>query len=394
MERPYDITVFGATGYTGRLVAEHVLRAYGSAELAWAIAGRDRRKLEQVRQELGAPRNLPLVIADSSKPASLIEMVRQTKLVATAVGPYSLYGSSLVEACAAEGTDYVDITGESIWMRDMLVHEATAKTTGARLLFCCGFDSVPFELGVHFLQKTVTERYGTPSPRVRGRVRKLYAGVRGGMSGGSLATIMGTVFRMQQNPQLRTVLADPFALTPGFIGPAQPDGSTPYEDQVIRSWVAPFMMAAVNTKIVHRGNLLLGHPWGRDFKYDEMMMTDGPPTAGNATLNPFADPNMRRPGEGPSEADREGGCYDLLFVADTADGRPLRVSVKSAFDAGAGSTSRLLAESAVCLARDISKDMVSGGMWTCASALGDVLLKRLQANAGVTFQIESDEIAM
>jgi short subunit dehydrogenase-like uncharacterized protein len=389
MERELDIVLFGATGFTGRLVAEHLLKVYGAGkDLKWAIAGRDKSKLEIVRNEIGAPATLSLVVADTTDPASLTNMVRRTKLVASTVGPYRVYGTGLVAACASEGTDYVDITGESTWMHDMLVHQERAKASGARIVFACGFDSIPFELGVYFLQKAAKAKFGAFAPRVRGRIRKLYPGIRGGMSGGSLATIMSLIQLMQKDPQLISVLNDPFALTPGSKAPEQPDGNTPYEDKTVGSWVGPFMMAPINTKIVHRSNFLMGHPWGKGFKYDEMTMIDGPPDPNAAPWNPFTDPNMKKPGEGPSKADREGAFYQIVFIGEATDGQILRASVRSVFDASADSTSRLMAESAMCLVRDISREKTPGGMWTCSSAMGDSLIKRLEANAGITFEVE------
>ena len=390
MDRDFDVIVFGSTGFTGRLVAEHLLKVYGCAgAVKWAMAGRDQPKLEAVRREIGAPASLPLVIADSSDPASLTAMARRTKAITTTAGPYQLYGSGLVTACAAEGTDYVDIAGEPNWTYDMLAHEAVAKASGARIVFCCGFDSIPFDLGVHFLQQTARTRFGATAPRVRGRIRRLERGVGGGQSGGSRATGMAVMAAVQANPQIMSVLADPFALTPGFKGPNQPDGTKSHEDPVTGSWVAPFVGAAMDTKIVHRSNFLMGHPWGKEFAYDEMSLMDGP--AGNvvgASSFYLVDGKPPKPGEGPSRSEREGGCYDILFIGEAADGRTLRASVTGDMDPGAGSTSRMLGESAVCLARDISRDVTPGGMWTSASAMGDTLIKRLQANAGMAFRIE------
>jgi short subunit dehydrogenase-like uncharacterized protein len=390
MDRDFEIIVYGATGFTGRLVAEHLLKTYGATgDLKWAIAGRSPAKLNEVRGEIGATANLPIVIADSSDPASLTAMARRSKAIVSAAGPYQLHGSGLVAACAAEGTDYLDITGESNWIHDMLVHDALARNSGARIVFCCGFDSIPFDLGVYFLQSEAKTRFGSPVSRVRGRLRRLERGINGGQSGGSLATGMAVMTAMQANPQILSVLADPFALTPGFKGPEQPNGSKAYEDAVTGCWVVPFMMAAIDTKVVHRSNFLLGHPWGKDFRYDEMSMADGPNGSGvGASSLYMVKGNPPKPGEGPSRAEREGGCYDILFIGEAADGRILRASVRGDMDPGAGSTSRMLGESAVCMVRDVSQDQTPGGIWTTASAMGDALIRRLAANAGVSFQLE------
>ena len=385
----FDIIVYGATGYTGRLVAEHLLKTYGvGKDLAWAIAGRNAGKLAEVRAEIGASDSLPLVVADASDPKSLAAMVARTKAIITTVGPYQLYGSPLVEACAAAGVDYVDLTGESHWIAKMIpAHEAAAKKSGARIVFSCGFDSIPFDLGVFFAEETAKKKFGAYAPRARGRMRAM----QGGFSGGTLASGMATMAAQQADPSIGAVLANPFALTPGFTGPAQPDGETTYEDKAAGSWVAPFMMAGINTKAVHRSNFLLGHPWGRDFQYDEMLMIPGPPdpNAPPAAGFSFGGGSMPKPGEGPSKDEREKGFFDQVVIAEFPDGRSVRVSVKGDMDPGYGSTSKMLGESAVCLVRDVPRSQTPGGCWTTASAMGDALIRRLQANAGVTFTVET-----
>ena len=385
----FDIIVYGATGYTGRLVAEHLLKTYGvGKDLAWAIAGRNAGKLAEVRAEIGASDSLPLVVADASDPKSLAAMVARTKAIITTVGPYQLYGSPLVEACATAGVDYVDLTGESHWIAKMIpAHEAAAKKSGARIVFSCGFDSIPFDLGVFFAEETAKKKFGAYAPRARGRMRAM----QGGFSGGTLASGMATMAAQQADPSIGAVLANPFALTPGFTGPAQPDGETTYEDKAAGSWVAPFMMAGINTKAVHRSNFLLGHPWGRDFQYDEMLMIPGPPdpNAPPAAGFSFGGGSMPKPGEGPSKAEREKGFFDQVVIAEFPNGRSVRVSVKGDMDPGYGSTSKMLGESAVCLVRDVPRSQTPGGCWTTASAMGDALIRRLQANAGVTFTVET-----
>jgi len=384
MAREFDVIVYGATGYTGRLVAEYLAKSYGvGRDLAWAMAGRSEAKLAQVRDEIGAPGNTPFVVADAADPASVKAMAARTKVICTTVGPYQYYGDALVAACAAAGTDYVDLTGESNWIAVKIAElEAIAKATGARLCFSCGFDSIPFDLGVHFVQNAAKARFGAPAPRVRGRLRAM----RGGASGGTLASGPATMAAIQKDPSIIGVLQNPFALTPGFTGPAQPDLNATYEDKVTGSWVAPFIMAGINTKSVHRSNFLMGFPWGKDFQYDEMMMIDGPnpPPGGGFDMS-----GRLKPGEGPTRNERENGFYDILYIAEYPDGRTLRASVKGDMDPGYGSTSKMLAESAICLAKDIARERTPGGCWTSASAMGDTLIARLQQKAGLTFAIES-----
>lgn len=387
-DRELGIVIYGATGFTGKLVAEYLNKQYGSnGPVSWGIAGRSLDKLETVRYELGLADDIPLIQADASDPASLHALVQRTQVVITTVGPYQLYGSDLVAACAQAGTDYVDLAGEPTWMRQMIdEHSEAAQASGARIVFSCGFDSIPFDLGVQFLQQAAQESFGQPCSRVRGRVR----GLSGTWSGGTLASFKTTMAAAAKNPELLGTLMDPFAFTPGYTGAEQPDGNTPQYDEVIDSWVAPFVMAIINTKTMHRTNLLLDHVYGEDFVYDEMLIT-GPGEKGKAMATAVAeDKSMATdptpPGEGPTREQRENGFYDLLFIGQTADGQSIRANVKGDMDPGYGSTSKMISESAVCLLEN--PDAASGGIWTPASAMGSLLTDRLQRNAGLTFELE------
>jgi short subunit dehydrogenase-like uncharacterized protein len=388
--REIGIVVYGATGYTGKLVAEYMNRQYGiNNGVSWAIAGRSLEKLKAVRDELELPDALPLVLADASDPASLQAMVENAHVVLTTVGPYQLHGNELVAACAQAGTDYVDLCGEPAWMQQMIAaHGETAKNSGARIVFSCGFDSIPFDLGVYFLQQAAKEQFGAALPRVRGRVR----GMKGTWSGGTLASFKATMAAAAKNPETLAALTDPFALTPDFTGAEQPNGMKPMYDEVMDSWVAPFMMATINTKNIHRSNLLLGHAYGTDFVYDEMLIT-GPGEQGEAIAKAVAaDKSMAsdttQPGEGPTREERENGFYDVLFVGQTAAGQSISASVKGDMDPGYGSTSKMIAESAICLLKN--RDAASGGILTPAPAMGSLLIDRLQENAGVSFQLENN----
>jgi len=378
----FDIIVYGATGYTGRLVAEHLAKTYGvGGAVKWAMAGRSADKLAEVRDEIGAPKDTPLVVADASDAASVKAMIGRAKAIITTVGPYQLYGSDLVAACAAAGTDYLDLCGEPNWMRQMIdAHEAAAKASGARILFSCGFDSIPFELGVYFNQETAKAKLGGPAPTVKGRVR----GMQGGLSGGTAASGAATMAALQRDPSQIAIMMSPFGLTPGFEGPAQPAGNQAHEDPDVGP-VAPFMMAVINTKNVHRSNLLMGHAYGKDFVYDEMVM--GAPGSGGPGFTdlgslPGGGP---KPGEGPTKEERESGFYDVLFVGTAADGRQVRTSVKGDKDPGYGSTSKMLAETAITL---VNAPDVKGGIWTPGAALQGRLVDRLQQHAGLTFTVE------
>ena len=389
----FDIIVYGASGFTGRLVSEYLVNAYGGdASLKWALAGRNLDKLVAVRSEIGASSSVALIEADGSNVASLDAMAKRTKVVLTTVGPFQLYGSDLVAACVASGTDYVDLCGEPAWMRQMIdAHEAAAKASGARIVFSCGFDSIPSDLGVLMLQTIAKQKFGAAFPRVKGRVRRM----KGAHSGGTAASLQATMAAAIKDPEILALLKNHFSLTPGFTGPKQPHGMKPEMDAGLDSWVAPFIMAAINTRNVHRTNFLLGHAYGTDFTYDEMIMT-GPGAKGEAVANAIAgDKSMMskdgpKPGEGPSRAEREAGHFDMLFVGEMADGRGARVSVQGDRDPGYGSTSKMIAESALCLVRDIPNGPLRnrGGIWTPGALMGEPLTKRLAANAGLTFRTE------
>ena len=384
--RDFDIIVFGATGFTGRLVAEYLAQ---SGAPRWAMAGRSATKLAEVRDLIGAPADTPLLTADSENPASLRALCERTQVVLTTVGPYQLYGSDLVAACAETGTAYVDLCGEPAWMRHMIdAHHATAQRSGARIVFSCGFDSIPFDLGVLTLQEAARAKFGAPVPRVKGRVRKM----QGGFSGGTAASLKATLAAAAKNPSILGLLTNPFALTPGFTGPHQPTGLIPEYDRTIEAWVAPFIMAPINTKNIHRSNALMGHPYGEDFVYDEMMLT-GPGDAGKAAAEAVASDNSMgggdgpKPGEGPSKEEREAGLYDFGLLGITKDGDRLRATVTGDKDPGYGSTSKIISEAALCLVKDCAD--LSGGIYTPAAAMGLSLVGRLQSHAGLTFDIDN-----
>jgi len=387
----FDIIVYGATGFTGQLVAEYLAAHYkGDTSLKWAMAGRSLDKLKSVRDAIGAPAATPLIVADASDPASLKAMVEHTKSVITTVGPYQLYGEELLAACVATGTDYFDLCGEPIWMRQMIdKYEAAAKQSGARIVFSCGFDSVPFELGTFFVQEEAKRVFGAPAARVKGRVRDM----RGTLSGGTAASAKATFDAVAKDMSLVAILNDPFALTPGFAGPKQPKGNKPLVEDDLQSWAAPFMMALINTRNVHRSNMLMGFPYGQEFIYDEMVLT-GPGEKGEANAKRVmaanaekTGPSAPKPGEGPSKEERENGLFNLLYVAIAPDGRAVRAGVTGDRDPGYGSTSKMISECAICMLRDATD--VAGGFWTPGAAMQHKLIKRLRDNAGLTFEVEA-----
>ena len=387
-ERPFDIVVYGATGYTGRLVAEYLAQHYPKEGPKWAMAGRSAEKLAEVRDLIGAPQDTPLVVANSDDPATMQSLAESARVVITTVGPYQLYGEPLLAACVAAGTDYADLCGEPVWMRQMVdkYHEA-AKASGARISFSSGFDSIPFDLGVLMLQKEALARFGKPAPRVKCRVRAM----KGTFSGGTAASLKETLKTLAKHPSLVGIMTSSFGLTPGFEGPKQPSGLIPEYDSALETWAAPFVMAAINTKNVHRTNMLLGHPYGADFRYDEMVLTS-PGEMGKqaaeamvaALKAPFGKGGGPQPGEGPTPEERETGHYDVLFVGEYPDGQTIRYGVKGRYDPGYGSTSRMIAETGIALL-DCTAE---GGVSLPGALLGEALVKRLQDHAEITFAVE------
>ncbi|RFF29471.1 saccharopine dehydrogenase family protein [Wenzhouxiangella sediminis] len=407
-EREFDIVLMGATGFTGRLVAEHLVRRHGvGGQLKWALAGRSREKLEKIRIELGeTAAGLPLIVADSHDRGSLDEMVNRTRVVCTTVGPYALHGSDLVAACAANGTDYCDLSGEVPWMRRMLdQHGDAAAKSGARIVHCCGFDSIPSDMGVWFLQREAQERLGQSLERVRMRVKA----AKGGLSGGTYASMLNIVEEARRDKEVARVLKNPYALCPPDAreGERQPYVSSALYDPVFEVWTAPFVMAAINTRVVFKANALSGFSYGREFRYDEAVMTgrgfSGRMKAtmvslgmGAFALGAALGPTrallkkmvLPKPGEGPSAEAREAGFFKIVIDGRNDGGdQSLRVAVSGDRDPGYGSTSKMLGETALALALDLGADERPGGMWTPSTALGEKLLKRLREHAGLKFEV-------
>ena len=384
--KKYDFIVFGATGFTGKLVVEYLVERYlGNPEIKWALAGRNLEKLKSVAKSKNVPDEICLFTADSNDKTSVENLVSKTRCILTVVGPYQLYGNNIIESCAKSGTDYVDLCGEPGWMHEKInALSNISKESGSRIVFSCGFDSIPFDLGVLFLQNEIIKRFNKPAPNVRGRVRAM----NGEFSGGTAASLGATMSALKEKPELFAVLANPFALSNGFIGPDQPADNKPIYDEKLDSWVAPFFMAPINTKNIHRSNLLMDHIYGEDFCYNEMWI-QGTGDEGKAAAdfisksNPLS--NAPKPGEGPSRESRENGNYDLLFCGDIDD-KSIHVSVTGDMDPGYGSTSKMITESAVCLVKEC--DDLKGGIYTSASSMGTKLIKRLVDNAGLTFELE------
>jgi short subunit dehydrogenase-like uncharacterized protein len=426
--RQYDVLLWGATGYTGRLVAEFLLGRYGAgSKLRWALGGRNRAKLEAIRGELAGAyphaAKLPIVLGDATDRASLDALVRQTRVVCTTVGPYALHGRELVAACVDAGTDYCDLTGETTFVRETidLHHERARNGTGARIVPCCGFDSIPSDLGTLLVQEHTRATYGGSC----GEVKCFVMDATGGLSGGTVASMATLAEQAARDRRARRLMADPYALVPDGERPVQ-NGSPPRHreadqwnvrwDDDIRRWTGPFLMAAINTRVVRRTSALLGYPWGRDFRYSEAMSFSSGPRGWLAATRVAAGLGMLlgglsvapvrwalsktvlpAPGEGPSKERRERGHFALRFVGTRRadNGSPpenaekVLATVRGKSDPGYTETAKMLGESAVCLALDGDGVAKEGGVLTPASCMGMRLVQRLR-DVGISFEVEDD----
>ncbi|MEM7278983.1 MAG: saccharopine dehydrogenase NADP-binding domain-containing protein [Pseudomonadota bacterium] len=404
-DREFDVIIWGASGFTGRLVAEYLCERYDApSQLNWAMAGRSEEKLKEVREALGpSAKDIPILTGDSHNPDSLAALVARTKVICTTVGPYAKYGSELVAACVSNGTHYCDLAGEVQWMRAMIdKHQEEALASGARIVHTCGFDSIPSDIGVYYLQQQAKERHGQYFSEIKYRVKA----AKGGPSGGTIASMLVAMDEARADRDVAKILVHPYSLNPEGerTGPDRRDQQGMVFDEDLQAWTAPFVMATVNTKVVRRSNALMNYPYGRDFRYSEStLMGKGAAgwmkatglTAGlggfmlAANVGPLRKlmnkTMLPQPGEGPNREERENGFYNIKMVGKFNDGRVLFGKVTGDRDPGYGSTSKMLAESAICLA----KDPVNGatGFLTPSSAMGDHLLKRLVDNAGLTFEL-------
>lgn len=404
----YDIIVWGASGFVGKLICEYLVSRYGGdPSVRWAMGGRSQSKLEDVRAGLGAAgADIPIITGDASDTDALDNIVQQTKVVLTTVGPYAKYGSELVAACVKHGVGYVDLAGEAQWIRRMIdAHQEEAEKTGARIVPCCGFDSVPSDLGVFYLNNQVKKKTNAPCTRVKMRVKAM----KGGASGGTIASMINMMEEMGRDRQVLEVMRDPYSLNPDGLrdGPKQPSGTPIEYDKDAHTWIAPFVMAGINTRVVQRTNALLDYAYGEEFLYDEAMMmgeglTGRLSTYGLAgglggfvaaaafapTRNLMSRFLLPKPGEGPSKEQRENGFYNLVFIGKTEDDQTFVARVTGDKDPGYGSTAKIISECAICLAKDITSEQTGGGIWTPAAAMGDQLVERLEKNAGLTFDME------
>jgi short subunit dehydrogenase-like uncharacterized protein len=402
--RELDVIIWGATGFTGGLVVEYLAKTYGAEQgLRWAIAGRNRQKLEKVRQAIlpgAGEEQLPILLGDSEDTASLANLAAKTRVICSTVGPYAVFGEPLIKACAEAGTDYCDLCGESFWVAKMISsYQDVAVANGARIVCASGFDSVPSDMGTWFLQQAMLEKCGEPARHVKARIGNL----RGSYSGGTWSTMINTVEEARRDSSVRKLLEDPYSLYPKGAEPGK-DG----RDQVMArfdkdfdQWTYPFPLAPMNARVVRRSNAVMGYPWGKEFQYDESALEQsrlkatGTALGFGAFMTSMAIGPVRRlakkflpaSGQGPSREEREAGFYEIFFHGIHPKDRnlDLRAKVSGDMDPGYGSTAKILGEAAVCLALDERR--VEGGLWTPSSAMDGSLLVRLTEKAGLTFEI-------
>lgn len=409
---PHDVIVYGATSFVGQILCRYLKQEFGTPSapgaraLRWAIAGRSATKLKDLMNSLGAgSESLEIYVAEASDANALTHMANRTRVIVSTVGPYALYGDTLVKVCAETGTDYCDLTGEAHWVKKMIdAHEASARKSGARIVPCCGFDSIPSDLGTWWLQQQSLLHYGEACTKVKMRVRSMH----GGASGGTVASMLNIIREAMGNPPVRKIYSNPYSLCPGTPknSARQHNVKGAEFDSDFNSWVAPFIMSAINARVVLRSHALSNNAWGNAFCYDEGLMT-GKGLKGRmrastirAGLAAFATGAaiaparwlmektiLPAPGEGPTEAQQKSGSWDFRFIGRTADGRDLKVKVTGEGDPGYGSTARMLGEAAACLALDVSKSDVPGGFWTPSTAMGEALRSRLTRHAAVKFEL-------
>lgn len=402
-ERPYDVVLYGASGFVGKQTVQYFARL-ASEPVRWAIAGRNRQKVEAVRDEMGV--TVDVLVADSQDQQAIDAIVAQTRVLLTTAGPFALYGNALVDACVRCKTHYVDITGETPWVKTLIDrYHAQAAANGTRIIPCCGFDSVPSDLGTYLVVRQMQQAFGIPCKQVNA-----YFQAYGSLNGGTLASAFNLYDSNESAPW-----GDPFLLNPPAPRTkaeidANRDPQTPAFAPDLKTWVAPFFMGPVNTRIVRRSSALYDEwqqPYGADFTYQEYLKLDEPlawlkatgATAGFALFSgvlqqpqarSLLQPILPQPGGGPSEQTMNEGWFSCELVGTAIDGRQLRGLIRDQGDPGNRATTKFVCESALSLALQTDQlpgGQARGGILTPATGLGDVLAERLR-RAGMTIQLE------
>ncbi len=400
--RDHDLVVYGATGFTGRLVAAYLAK-HAPAQLSIALAGRSESKLAQIRDDIGGRAlQFPLVVANSDDATSLGAMAASTRALITTVGPYAKYGLPVVAACAEAGTNYCDLTGEVLFMRDSIDQfDTVARSNKARIVHSCGFDSIPSDLGVLALSLALAA--DDPTARMQ-RTRLIVMAAKGGISGGTIASGFNELDRTRDDPRAAKILADPYSLSPDrSTEPADGDSDprSAIRDDIVGTWAAPFFMGPINSRVVRRSNALADYAYGTQFRYAEYMATgDGVGgrlaasgialgmAAGEAAMNlsplrALAEKVLPEPGSGPGDATRAKGYFRILLHTRSTAGVPYRAKVAAKGDPGYAATAMMLATTGVTLAGDGLPRTY--GVLTPATGIGDLLITNLKL-AGMTIE--------
>ena len=409
-KRSYDIVIWGASGFTGKLVCQYLMKNYGTgmeSAFRWTISGRNHKKLETIRKELklNDPEEMPILIGDSFDLESLKAITSKTKVILTTVGPYSLYGSAMVEACIQTQTHYCDLTGETPFIHHSInnFHESAEKEK-VKIVHSCGFDSVPSDLGCFMLQDRSICEFGTPLKRIRLYVRK----IRGGVSGGTIASMI-EIMKLAKKKDARRILKNPYSLYPKNTpkGQKQPHQKKIQWDEISKCWTGPFIMSWFNSAIVRRTNALLNFKYGKDFIYDEVSVIPKKPLSKiraqcyalglglftgmlyfRLTRWLLSKTILPKPGQGPSEESRKNGFF-ILDLIGAQSNNTLKVTVSCGSDPGYSGTALMIGESAVCLALDEELLPQKFGILTPATSMGKILINRLK-KAGMEFEYSND----
>ena len=399
-QKKLDLVIWGATGFTGQLVCEYIANSYDSKDLNWTIAGRNEKKLLKLKNRLNIKNSI--LIGNSNDKSSLEEICGKTKVICSTVGPYALFGTNLIHACIKMKTNYCDISGETQWIRKVIdtFHEK-AKKQKIKIVNSCGFDSIPSDIGVYFCQSNYYKENGEYANEIKMRV----AGTKGGFSGGTYNSLTNVIHEASLNKTVRKILNNPYGLNPinEQSGPDKKDLNSVKYDNEAKSWIAPFVMAGINTKIVRRSNALLNYKYGKSFLYSEALLVGNGilgKIKGYLSLIPIlmviqkkgsiikkiVDFFVPKAGQGPSKKERENGFFSLKFYFGN-NRRKYLAKVTGDMDPGYGSTSKMLAESAICLALDdpLNKNY---GVITPSVAFEESILQRLQNNAGLNFSMK------
>ena len=398
--KKFDLIVWGATGYTGKLVCEYIFKKYKKTTLDWAIAGRNKHKIDGLISSLNL-KGIPHFVADSNNKKSLLKLTKMTNTICSTVGPYAKYGTLLVEACIESKTNYCDITGETHWIKEIIdKYHTKAIKNKVKIVHACGFDSIPSDLGVFYAQNKIKENSGKYASKISMRV----VSMKGGISGGTIYSFLNIIEESRKNKNIKKVLNNPHGLSPNkdLFDSDEEDLKKIIFDSTSKKWIGPFVMAAINTRIVRRSNYLMDFKYGRDFIYNEALVFGRSILSKflgyfrlipiylisknkNIVLKSLLKSFLPKPGQGPKGNSRKNGYFKFRFYIFNNNLKAI-VSVNGTGCPGYGSTSKMLAESSICLALD---DLpIQNGILTPSVALGNALLKRLEKNADLKFKIK------